>query len=219
MSAPNLLPTSFLPHLPRPKNTLDPLSPTVLLAHIALLRELYIPPIHGGFQASDVGIDTDDQIERRTKVRERRFSAGLVDTMDSLGLGLDIDLESRGSASGAVKIDSAIYEEGDEESQGDLDDELEEKDVEEEEDDGPPGHLDPFEREWAEKWLNGVVRRSQGWIEEHDEPEGDDERVMKDMEAILRDTTAVLAMMAGTSGESTCALFVYPIDLSAAYHL
>jgi len=194
----DLLPTTFLPQLPRPKNTLEPLTPPVLLAHIALLRELYIPPIHGGFQASDVGDESDDEVDRRTKVRERRFSAGLVATMDSLGLGLDIDLASSETFSGAPRIDSAIFEEDETEDlgQGETEDE-----TEEEEDDGPPGYLDPFEREWAEKWLNGVVRRAQGWIEEHDEPEGDDERVMRDMEAILRDTTAVLAMMAGTSGE------------------
>lgn len=195
MPVQDLLPTTFLPQLPRPKNTLDPLTPTVLLAHIALLRELYIPPIHGGFQASDVGLDSDDQVDRRTQVRARRFSAGLVDTMDSLGLGLDIDLESKEGVNGAPQVDVAILEEEGDFGQDNFQDE------EEEEDDGPPGYLDPFEREWAEKWLNGVVRRAQGWIEEHDDPEGDDEVVMKNMEAILRDTTAVLAMMAGTSGE------------------
>lgn len=191
-----LLPTAFLPQLPRPQNSLEPLLPHILLGHIALLRELYIPPIHGGFQASDVGYDEPIHVERRSKKRERRFSASLVDTMDSLGLGLDIELDS--TQSSAPRLDHAIREEDE------YSDESESEDGESEgEGERGSGHLDPFEREWAEKWLNGVVRRSQGWIEEHDDPEAEEEKAtMKDMEAILRDSTAVLAMMAGTSGKS-----------------
>lgn len=199
----DLLPTTFLPHLPRSKTSLEPLSSTILLGHIGILRELYIPPIHGGFQATDVGHDSDVQVDRRTKVRARRFSASLTDTMDSLGLGLDLDLDSNGVAvagapAAATLLDSAIAEE---DEQDDVSDGIASDDEEREEE--AAGHLDPFEREWAEKWLNGVVRRAQSWIEEHDdELEGEDAEVLKEMEAILRDSTAVLAMMAGTSGKS-----------------
>jgi hypothetical protein len=206
------LPTSILPHLPRSKTDLDPLDSTTLLGHIALLRELYIPPIHGGFQASDVGYDEPVQVERRSKVRARRFSASLADTMDSLGLGLNIDVDL---ANGAGLAASAIVEEDAEDDlNGGVSDGDEEGDVElngdEEDEDGEErgtGHLDQFEREWAEKWLNGVVRRAQGWIEEHEEPEEEaEQRRLKTMEAILRDSTAVLAMMAGTSGTSSTPL-------------
>jgi hypothetical protein len=202
----DLLPTTFLPQLPRSKNTLEPLSSTILLGHIGILRELYIPPIHGGFQATDVGHDSDVQVDRRTKVRARRFSASLTDTMDSLGLGLDLDLDANGdgiggAAGSSTLLDSAIVEE-DERDASDSGGSSEDEEVDGESgDEQAAGHLDPFEREWAEKWLNGVVRRAQSWIEEHDEEtEGDDARVLKEMEAILRDSTAVLAMMAGTSG-------------------
>lgn len=206
----DLLPTTFLPQLPRSKTTLEPLSTVILLGHIGILRELYIPPIHGGFQATDVGHDSNVQVDRRTKVRARRFSASLTDTMDSLGLGLDLDLESAGDKSASATgsstlLTSAIVEENEQEgSEGDeaSDEEATDGDSGGEE---AAGHLDPFEREWAEKWLNGVVRRAQTWIEEHDEDaEGQEAKVLKEMEAILRDSTAVLAMMAGTSG--TCKL-------------
>lgn len=192
----DLLPTSFLPHLPRQQTSLDPLLPHILLGHIALLRELYIPPIHGGFQASDVGYDDSVQVERRSKKRERRFSASLADTMDNLGLGLDIELDTPPSGlDPAYQIQETIKEEDEDISSGS------ESNEEEEGEGRGDGHLDPFEREWAEKWLNGVVRRSQGWIEEHEDPEEEEDKAtLKDMEAILRDSTAVLAMMAGTSG-------------------
>lgn len=69
-------------------------------------------------------------------------------------------------------------------------------------------HLDPFEREWSERWLNGVVRRAQSWLGEQESMEelqhGDDSGAViepRGVEAVLRDATAVLAMMAGTSGE------------------
>ena len=202
-----LIPSSFLPHLPKQKNSLEPLSTPTLLAHIAVLRELYIPPIHGGFQASDVGRDSEAGVQRRTTVRERRFSASLVDTMDSLGLGLDLELEN--GESGAPKIDTAIIEDDAEDDtfdivQGEEHHTFEdEEDEDEQDEDLPKPHLDPFEREWSEKWLNGVVRRAQLWIEEHEDPEGDELAQLKEMETILRDSTAVLAMMAGTSGESS----------------
>lgn len=156
---------------------------------------------------STIGNDDTAQVKRRSRVRERRFSASLTDTMDSLGLGLDLDLDTVDSAgpSRPMPIRSTILEErepqdSDESSQSG-DSEAEDGNEDEEEGQGT-GHLDPFEREWAEKWLNGVVRRAQGWIEEHEDPEDEEDiRTLKHMEAILRDSTAVLAMMAGTSGE------------------
>lgn len=205
----DILPTAILPNLPRSKTDLDPLEHSTLLRLIAQLKELYIPPIHGGFQASDVGRDDTTQVKRRSIARERRFSASLVDTMDSLGLGLNLDVDTtpNSTTSRPIAIRRAIIEENPTDlrstSPSDDDAEADESEEEEEEDaEQGTGHLDPFEREWAEKWLNGVVRRAQGWIEEHDEPEDEqDIRTMKNMEAILRDSTAVLAMMAGTSGE------------------
>lgn len=186
-----LIPTSFLPQLPRTKNTLSPLSSEVLLANIALLRELYIPLIHGGFRITDVNKSPDDVVEDHVRARARRFSASLVDTMDGLGLGLDVDTNTY-SSSEHISLDQTVPEEGDGE---DEDEDLLE----------PSAHLDPFEREWSEKWLNGIVRRAQTWIEEHDDLEGEDEDgwTCKNIEVLLRDATAVLAMMAGTSGESS----------------
>jgi hypothetical protein len=106
--------------------------------------------------------------------------------MDGLGLGLDVS----GDALSAVKeeSDAEVYE----------DDDLDEEDEEEE----SREHLDPFERDWSEKWLNGVVRRAQGWLEEHEDQDGIDLVEWKTMEGILRDASAALAMMAGTSGKS-----------------
>lgn len=207
----SLIPSSFLPHLPRQQNTLSPLTAITVLSHVSLLRELYIPPIHGGFNINDLntvsgyGSDEDGESSHqrqrssdKVKARKRRFSASLADTMDGLGLGLDVN-EGIG-AHGGLDAAATIQEEDGSE--------LEDEDEIIEEGGEPAAHLDPFEREWAEKWLNGVVRRAQGWSEEHEEVEGEVEKGAeefshKDIEAILRDATAVLAMMAGTSGEST----------------
>lgn len=136
----NTLPTQFLPHLPRTQSTYSPLRTVDLLAHIAVLRRLYVPPIHGGIGQSV-----------------------------SNGADSEIDEES-------------------------------------------VGHLDSFERDWAQKWLEGLFRRAQTWIEEND-PEGSDEEGeestgdeyglrMEEVEKVLSQATAALAMMAGTSGES-----------------
>lgn len=196
------IPSTFLPHLPRSQYTLQPLNPTELLSHIALLRELYLPPIHGGFHAADVFDDEDesriDASEESKKKgrqvkkeiieikRKRRFSAGLVETMEGMGLGLDVELP----ANPETIIEDKFNEEKEDSE------EKEDTEVEYEELETP--HLDPFEREWAEKWLSGVVRRAQGWLEENENDEKTDK--IKETEAILRDATAVLAMMAGTSG-------------------
>lgn len=191
---PPLIPSTFLPHLPRAQNSFDPLLATDLLAHIAILRELYIPPVHGGLDVRDCLFDEDlgegsnEGLERRR--RERRFSAGLEESMDGLGLDLDVDTPG-GSSSRPISRGFAMSE-----SDGEgLDDLSDGHDAEEESGE----HLDPFERDWSEKWLNGVVRRSQGWLEEHEE-DGDPVQT-KEMECLLRDASAALAIMAGTSGE------------------
>lgn len=155
------VPSTLLPPLPRAQYTLDPLTPPELLAHMALLRELYMPPIHGGFTASDVSVQV------RGDKKPRTLSGGSVDLP-----GLDIS---------GIDLD-AVSEESDDEDDAN----------------------DPFEREWAEKWLNGVVRRAQACLEE-----GDD----SDIEAVLREATAVLAMMAGTSAAGSLTRhLVFPLS-------
>jgi hypothetical protein len=190
MSPPSLIPSSFLPHLPRSHHSFDPIPTTDIQGHIAILRELYIPPVHGGFEVADCLVDEDDssvQRKKRHTKRERRFSAGLVETMDGLGLGLNVPLNSGQVPGGSADLD-------------DLSEHYTSEDEEEEEEVGASKeHLDPFERDWSEKWLNGVVRRSQGWLEDHEGEEhtGD----WKVMEGVLKDASAALAMMAGTSGK------------------
>ncbi|KAL1408706.1 hypothetical protein Q8F55_005519 [Vanrija albida] len=156
-----VLPTQLLPHLPRAVYTLSPLEPAELLAHMAVLKELYMPPIHGGFLAGDVELDEGDR-------KRRTLSGGAVD-LPALGLqmeGLGVEDEENGE---------------------------DPFDFEDDGDDDDMAHNDPFEREWAEKWLNGVVRRAQAVIEEAGD-DGDE-----DTEAVMREATAVLSMMAGTS--------------------
>ncbi|OCF37330.1 hypothetical protein I316_01239 [Kwoniella heveanensis BCC8398] len=216
ISSQGLIPSTFLPHLPRSQFTLSPLLSTDIIAHISILKELYLPPIHGGFTAADVYDDEDGQDgdgasgmlkkSLRGKKRERRFSAGLVETMDGIGLGLDVNVDL-----GSGELTYA-------ESKGqvmpldDLEEENSEDDLESDEQEA--AHLDPFEREWAEKWLSGVVRRAQGWIEEHDGETSDE---LKEIEAVLRDATAVLAMMAGTSAAGSLTRHLaFPIDPSLA---
>lgn len=206
-SSGGLIPSSFLPPLPRSQLSFEPLTPHDLLAHISVLRELYIPPIHGGFEVADVtssgNRDTGD--ESRTQKRERRFSAGLSDTMGGLGLGLDVG-SSAGAGPSKIRVfDSLQEEEEDSDGEGGSESGSEEEDDEQDDEELP--HLDPFEREWAEKWLGGVIRRAQNWLEAN-ETESDSISIgtpggltVKEVEAVLRDATAVQAMMAGTSGE------------------
>jgi len=186
-----LIPSSFLPHLPRAQNSFEPLSTTDLLAHIAVLRGLYIPPVHGGFEVSDCLLEDEDS-SGQGYGREFNNGEGLIGAMD--GLGLDVGstaLDIPSSSSSMIGLDGR-----NENSRESSEEESEEEEEESRE------HLDPFERDWSEKWLNGVVRRAQGWLEEN-EPEDSDEVAQgkwKIMESVLRDASAALAMMAGTSG-------------------
>jgi len=192
-----LIPSSFLPHLPRSQNAFEPLSTSDLLAHIAVLRGLYIPPVHGGFEVSDCLLEDEDTFGNGKRAGEEE---GLSEGMD--GLGLDV-----GSAAVAIPSSSSSSSNiHNGQSRGNSEEESEEE-VEEEE---SREHLDPFERDWSEKWLNGVVRRAQGWLEEN-EPEDNDEVAQgewKTMESILRDASAALAMMAGTSGTFPLSLMI-----------
>lgn len=183
-----LIPSSFLPHLPRSQNSFEPLSTTDLLAHIAVLRGLYIPPVHGGFEVSDCLLEDEDSSGQDFGHRNEDVE-GMVGAMD--GLGLDIrstamDIPSNSSSSSNIH-------------NGQSHETTDEEDSEEEE---SREHLDPFERDWSEKWLNGVVRRAQGWLEENESEDNDvvAQGEWKVMESILRDASAALAMMAGTSG-------------------
>lgn len=229
---PELVPSSFLPRLPRSQSTFEPLPAADLLAHIAVLRELYIPPINGGLVPSDAFYDDEDDereevVVRAGRTREegaarsklRQFSSGLAESMS--GLGLDIPTrQPNGSGSGVARdgelsadelYDNGMIEEEGEEGEDDC---LEESSDEEGDNERSTAHLDPFERDWAQKWLEGLFRRAQTWIEEHEPPYdlsesdlgppagGDQALRMGDAEAVLRDATAALAMMAGTSGES-----------------
>nr|XP_019003924.1 uncharacterized protein I203_03079 [Kwoniella mangroviensis CBS 8507]OCF67385.1 hypothetical protein I203_03079 [Kwoniella mangroviensis CBS 8507] len=201
MTSSGLIPSSFLPPLPRSQYTLSPLHPADILARISILKELYLPPIHGGFTSTDV-FENEEPEEKvvRSQKRERRFSAGLVETMESIGLGLDVPMESAGNGLEVLEEEITSEEEGmNGEEQGNVDSQE---------------HLDPFEREWAEKWLGGVVRRSQGWLEEN---EGGQIEEVKEVEMILRDATAVLAMMAGTSAAGSLTRhLVFPLHPSLA---
>lgn len=108
------------------------------------------------------------------------MSGGSVDLVPGLGLEMD-----------GLSV-KAIAEE--DEDALDEDDEYSDDHDEDSDSDDEGEHNDPFEREWAEKWLGGVVRRAQTWLEENDGDDG-----MPEIETVLREATAVLAMMAGTS--------------------
>jgi hypothetical protein len=187
-----LIPSSFLPHLPRSQNSFEPLPTTDLLAHIAVLRGLYIPPVHGGFEVSDCLLEDEDSSGRDFGHRNDD-GGGMIGAMDGLGLDVGstaVDIPSHSSSSSNIRNGQSRETSEEEES---------------EEEEESREHLDPFERDWSEKWLNGVVRRAQGWLEEN-EPEDNDEVAQgewKVMESVLRDASAALAMMAGTSGMSS----------------
>ena len=224
-----MLPTAFLPVLPKAQYTLHPLDPREITSLTGILRELYLPPVHGGLNASDTFYDDNDQHERgqggeAAKAKQRRFSKGLVEsigTLDLSGIGRQHltgptlgDATPKAAASGTAtpipitrsgSHTPACNNDGSD-SDSDLSDD-------EDEDEGDGEHLDAFEREWAQKWLQGVVRRAQTWIEQtgdglevgEADPDG---YTVKEVEAVLKDATAVLAVMAGTGGKL---LFVFPI--------
>ena len=130
----------------------------------------------------------------RSEKREGEKSDGISERMD--GLGLDVGSTARDipTSSSSSSLNGYDRHHG-QDTRG------EEEEGEEEEESRE--HLDPFERDWSEKWLNGVVRRAQGWLEEHDsENYAEVHAEWKVMEGILRDASAALAMMAGTSGMS-----------------
>lgn len=85
--------------------------------------------------------------------------------------------------------------------------------------------LDEFEREWAEKWLHGLITRGEGWLaevepeteEDEDEldleledgktPEMDEEMKAEwaaytEREQVLMDASALISSLAGCAGES-----------------
>jgi predicted nicotinamide N-methyase len=143
---------------------------------MSMLKDMYMPPIHGGFTAGDVELDEPepeakaDEAAMSSKRKSRTLSGGTVDLVpDELGLDME-----------GLKFEDVIEEDDGEYAEDDGEDE---------------DYNDPFEREWAEKWLSGVVRRAQTWLEAETEPA---ERVAE-YEAVLREATAVLALMAGTS--------------------
>lgn len=185
------IPTTLLPQLPRAQYTLDPLEPRDLLGHMTVLKDMYMPPIHGGFTAGDVELDEDDRHHTDApgqRRRSRTLSGGSVDLVPpGLGLGLQMD---------GLNLQDTIGERAEDEFSDYSDSDGDDGDGD--------AHQDPFEREWAEKWLNGVVRRAQTFLEdagedgEDGEEEGEQARV-GEYEAVLREATAVLAMMAGTS--------------------
>ncbi|EJT51873.1 hypothetical protein A1Q1_06870 [Trichosporon asahii var. asahii CBS 2479] len=174
------IPTTLLPQLPRAQYTLSPLCPGDLLGYMSVLKDMYMPPIHGGFTAGDVELDEEDKdadTQPNNRRRSRTLSGGSVDLVPP-GLGLEMD---------GLSLQDTIKERAEDE----FSDYSDHSDYEQE---GDEPYNDPFEREWAEKWLNGVVRRAQTFLEEAEE-----DAEVGEYEAILREATAVLAMMAGTS--------------------
>ncbi|ORX37065.1 hypothetical protein BD324DRAFT_424024 [Kockovaella imperatae] len=212
MSIPSFIPSSFLPYLPKSTTSLYPLSPQDLLGHIAILRELYLPPIHGGFNASDLRDlaaeeEDDDDDEEDDSGSSKN---GLRVTVKKLG-GLHLDTGSDGLGKGNDESD-------DDGSEGAVS--MDENDV----DDGAEAaHLDPFERDWATKWLSGLLRRAQSWMEERESEESivdEHGTEYRDIEAVLRDATAVMAMMAGTSAAGSLTRhLVFPVHPSLAPHI
>ena len=213
MSLSGYLPSSFLPYLPKSKDTLEPLDPADLLGHIALLRELYLPPIHGGFDVSDYAVVDDEEDDN--DVSGLGLTNGHGDGSSSTARPSPIagpsGLPTRDLEGGSPPLRIPPRKEGDAfDELDDFDDlnldEGEDEGLEEIAEDDWDAHEDPFEREWAGKWLNGVIRRAQTCLEnDGDETEGIDGEgslwSKRELDAVLRDATAVLAIMAGTSGE------------------
>jgi len=91
------------------------------------------------------------------------------------------------------------------------------------------GHvvLDEFEREWAEKWLHGLITRGEGWLTEVEPEEDEDDDVLEledghtaemdetteaewaaytAREKVLMDASALISSLAGCAGELRHAL-------------
>jgi hypothetical protein len=87
--------------------------------------------------------------------------------------------------------------------------------------------LDEFERDWAEKWLHGLITRGEGWLAEvePEEDQDDDESELEQgrtaemdetteaewaaytaRERVLMDASALISSLAGCAGESRHAL-------------
>lgn len=149
-----------------------------------------MPPVHGGFEVSDCLLDDEDVAGQDHRVHNGGRSGEDVDVINGNMAGLGLHLGSN-----AMDIPSTSSSSTNLRNNYDgIDDSSEDEESRE--------HLDPFERDWSEKWLNGIVRRAQGWLEEHEEEE-DVQTEWKVMEGILKDASAALAMMAGTSGMSS----------------
>jgi len=157
---------------------------------------LYIPPVHGGFEVSDCLLEDEDAVGGEHKISKDgsvRHGEDLNGPMAGLGLNtgsIPLDIPSSSSSRNGNEPNGH-------------NDTLEESGEDDEEEESRE-HLDPFERDWSEKWLNGVVRRAQGWLEENESDNHDEEGQVtwREMEGVLKDASAALAMMAGTSGMS-----------------
>ncbi len=62
------------------------------------------------------------------------------------------------------------------------------------------GQLDEFERGWCRTWLEGIIKRGEGWVGEVEgEEDGEEERARSE---VVEGASTVIALMAGCSGES-----------------
>jgi hypothetical protein len=198
------LPTSFLPNLPRQSlNTLDPLSPTEISTHIARLRTLLVPGIHG--------VSTTTTTHKNKPNAEPSTS---LNQPSHHRTSSNISTTSTTSTTSTSTTSTSVVSEH-------------------------PG-LDEFERDWAEKWLHGLITRGEGWLaevepyesevgsssaraeddddrnhggteqleryqEEEDEEEMTDEqkeewREYHEREAVLKDASALISSLAGCAG-------------------
>ena len=201
---PQELPSSFLPYLPRTQTTLSPLAPRTLIRQIDRLRAISLPLIHGAFRPVDV-FDLDDQkdVSQNGHSEGTNLRGASAGSAVGLGLSLNVDLPPERESGTEISLEQIEDDERPDDVANDADDADDE--------DGNEDYsiqFDTFERDWAERWLNGVIRRAQNWLEAQEslgEEQGavreDGQAKFTDIEAVLREATAVLAMMAGTSGE------------------
>lgn len=116
---------------------------------------------------------------------------------------------------------------GSEESQSDV--ESAQDEFQDEEDDF---YLDEFERSWAERWLNGLIIRGEGWLsevepEEEERLEGVPEPADEDVdlelweeylarEKVLQDASELLSLMVSCTGMS---FFFEIVNRSSSYRI